>query len=101
MAFMYMLTFHIILYTFSTQRVGELDPVQIKISDNGGGISKDIQDKIFEPYFTTKDKDGTGIGLYMSKVIIEKHFEGKLFYETSDQFTDFIIKIKYEKGESG
>lgn len=50
-----------------------------EITDNAGGIKDSIKDKVFDPYFTTKHQSqGTEIGLFMSKEIIEKHMQGSL-----------------------
>jgi len=68
----------------------------LTITDNGGGIPLDIQDKIFNPYFSTKTKkDGTGLGLYMSKTIIEEHCHGVLSVTNSKEQNGakFIITI--------
>ncbi|MCK5111304.1 MAG: PAS domain-containing protein [Arcobacteraceae bacterium] len=71
------------------------DNAILKIKDNGGGIPKDIKDKIFEPYFTTKHKSqGTGIGLYMSEEMIAKHMYGKISVENET----FIYEDKSYNG---
>jgi signal transduction histidine kinase len=68
--------------------------LKITIQDNGGGIDQKIIDRVFEPYFTTKFKDeGTGIGLYMSKMIIEESMGGRLKLENKDLGVLTTIKL--------
>jgi len=68
--------------------------VYISIQDNAGGIEPSIIDKIFDPYFTTKSNlNGTGLGLYMSKIIIYEKLKGSFWVESKDGVTTFYIKI--------
>lgn len=61
------------------------EKVTIEFKDSAGGIDDKIIDRVFEPYFTTKEgNDGTGIGLYMTEEIITKHFDGTISVRNED-----------------
>ncbi|MBC8018146.1 MAG: HAMP domain-containing histidine kinase, partial [Verrucomicrobia bacterium] len=66
----------------------------VTITDNGGGISTDVMPRIFDPYFTTKENmQGTGIGLYMSKIIIEQNMGGSLTARNIEGGVAFRIEV--------
>lgn len=68
------------------------DEVVTTICDNAGGIDPSIMGRIYDPYFSTKDeKTGTGLGLYMSKTIVEKHLSGTIKAENRWDGVCFII----------
>jgi C4-dicarboxylate-specific signal transduction histidine kinase len=72
----------------------EEDRAVVTVADNAGGISEEIMDKIFEPYFTTKGPNrGTGIGLFMSKIIIENNMDGRLSVCNSEEGAEFRIEV--------
>jgi len=72
--------------------------INICIEDNAGGIAPNVVDKIFNPYFTTKEQGkGTGIGLYMSLEIMRKSFNGDLIYKPRENGSCFFLICKEEK----
>jgi signal transduction histidine kinase/DNA-binding NarL/FixJ family response regulator len=76
------------------------DNVQIRIEDSGNGIPEGDLLKIFEPYYSTKGVNGTGLGLYMSGVIITKHFHGSIHAENGARGAVFTITFPKEAEDS-
>lgn len=74
---------------------------KIVLSDNGGGIDESNMEKIFEPYFTTKfPTSGTGIGLYMVKEIISRHYSGSVNVRNNSEGAEFILTIPINQSEN-
>ncbi len=71
----------------------ENDINKVTIEDNAGGIALNNINKVFEAYFTTKPKSGTGIGLYMSRVIIVENFLGHLHVKNTPTGALFTIEV--------
>jgi len=69
-----------------------IDKNSVIVEDNAGGIKADILPRIYEPYFSTKEGN-SGIGLYMSKMIIERNIGGKLEVCNTDKGAKFSIKL--------
>lgn len=75
--------------------------VYIKVIDNGHGIKEEIIDKIFEPFYTTKQEHGCGIGLSATKHILEKYFDGKISVKSKLQKgTTFTITIPHNQNSN-
>ncbi|MBS4534730.1 sensor histidine kinase [Clostridium sp. D2Q-14] len=71
--------------------------ILIQLKDNGGGIRKDIKDKLFEPYVTTKKNKGTGIGLYISKIILKEKFNGNLIIDNTEVGVKVLVILEKEE----
>lgn len=66
----------------------------IELKDNAGGIDKDIMTKIFQPYFSTKkEKNGTGLGLYMSRIILQRHLAADISVRNENGGAVFSISM--------
>jgi len=73
----------------------EDEEIVIRICDNAGGIPEEILPRIFDPYFSTKsEKNGTGLGLYMTNVIITEHLNSRIFVENRDEGACFTIRLR-------
>jgi len=74
--------------------------VTITLKDNGGGIAKDSLSKIFDPYFSTKGLNGTGIGLYMVHSTITKNHSGSITASNNEDGAEFVIELPKRRNNS-
>jgi len=75
--------------------IEKTESIIIHIEDNAGGIPKNIASKIFDPYFTTKKSSGgTGLGLYIVKIIVEESMQGTIIYKDTNEGARFSIDLK-------
>jgi signal transduction histidine kinase len=76
----------------------EADRVRMEVRDDGGGIDPAILERIFEPYFTTKPATGTGIGLYVSRLILEDHCRARLSVRNEGEGAVFTVDLPRAAG---
>ncbi|MBV6341666.1 sensor histidine kinase [Candidatus Magnetobacterium casense] len=74
------------------------DKVVVRLCDNGGGIDPSVLNRLFEPYVTTKGDGGTGIGLYMSRAIVEGKMEGAISVSNTQVGVEFVITLPLTTG---
>lgn len=80
--------------TITIRCYGDENGAVLEVHDNGGGVDESLLEKIFDPYFTTKEEhNGTGLGLYMSKIIVEEHCGGRLSVSNRDGGALFSIRL--------
>jgi len=75
-------------------RIGEdKDRSVVEIEDNAGGIKIEPIEKVFEPFYTKNKVNGTGVGLFMSKLIVENNMDGRLLAKNTNKGAKFIIVV--------
>jgi signal transduction histidine kinase len=82
-----------------TKREG--DEVVVRVHDNGTGIAEAVQQKIFQPFFTTKPSgEGTGLGLSLSYDIVVQGHDGTLEVESQEgNYTEFVVRLPFRAAE--
>lgn len=81
----------------SLKRRGE--EALITVEDNAGGIDSQVVERIFDPYFTTKAM-GTGIGLYMARIIVERHLSGRIAFANTGEGARFTIAFPLKQADT-
>ena len=79
--------------TISLKQDGDDAPIYLSITNNGEQIDKKTLPHIFEPYFSTKEKNGTGLGLYIVKTIVDKHLDGSIIAKNLSDGCAFVITL--------
>ncbi len=72
------------------------DKYSFTIEDNAGGIPLEMLDKLFEPYVSTKGKNGTGLGMYISKLLVDNHFKGKITAQNRNKGALFTLLLPFD-----
>jgi len=79
--------------TITLKQDAENDPIYLTIKNNATPIDEKVLPRIFEPYFSTKEKNGTGLGLYIVKTIIDKHLDGSITAKNLSDGCAFVITL--------